>query len=61
MASNDPQPTPSHDEHAPDKHWLQKIMDNPWILLVLGLLIPALSYTAWGWIELLFIQPAQLP
>lgn len=44
-----------------EKHWLQKLLDNPWILLVLGILIPALSYTAWGWIELLFIQPAQLP
>ena len=44
-----------------ETHWLQKLLDNPWILLVLGLVVPFLSYTAWGWIELLFIQPAQLP
>lgn len=40
---------------------LQKLMDNTWLLLVLGVLIPLLSYTVWGWIELLFIQPARLP
>jgi hypothetical protein len=41
----------------PKKHPLQKLMDNPWLLLVLGILIPTLSYTVWGWIELLFIKP----
>jgi hypothetical protein len=42
-------------------HIIQRLMDNTWLLLVLGVLIPLLSYTAWGWIELLFIQPATLP
>lgn len=36
-------------------------MDNPWLLLALGLLIPFLSYTAWGWIELALMAPAKLP
>ncbi len=36
-------------------------MDNPWLLLILGVLIPILSYTVWGWVELLFISPATLP
>lgn len=36
-------------------------MDNPWLLLVLGLVIPILSYTVWGWIELASMPPAQLP
>lgn len=44
-----------------DKHWLQRLMDNPWLLLLLGLLIPFLSYTAWGWIELMMLSEAQLP
>ncbi|MBK8000537.1 MAG: hypothetical protein IPK15_17945 [Verrucomicrobia bacterium] len=39
------------------KHPLQKLMDNPWLLLTLGILIPFLSYTIWGWIELLMIKP----
>jgi hypothetical protein len=41
-------------------HIIQKLMDNPWLLLVLGVIIPLLSYTAWGWIELLLIKPAPL-
>lgn len=45
----------------PHKHPLQKLMDNMWLLLALGILIPVLSYTVWGWIELLFIKPATLP
>ncbi len=40
---------------------LQRLMDNPWLLLVLGVLIPLLSYTLWGWIELYNVSPAQLP
>jgi hypothetical protein len=37
------------------------VLDNPWLLLVLGVLIPILSYTVWGWIELLLTPPAALP
>lgn len=41
--------------------WLKRLMDNTWLLLVLGVVIPIISYTVWGWIELLMIQPATLP
>jgi hypothetical protein len=48
--------------NAPDKvHPIQRLMDNVWILLILGVLIPTLSYTVWGWIELMTIPPATLP
>lgn len=40
---------------------LKRLMDNPWLLLALGLIIPLLSYTAWGWIEILLVKPALLP
>jgi hypothetical protein len=40
---------------------MKRFMDNTWLLLALGVLIPLLSYTLWGWIELLFVKPAQLP
>jgi hypothetical protein len=40
---------------------LQRLMDNPWLLLALGVLVPFLSYTIWGWIELARIAPAKLP
>ncbi len=43
------------------KHPIQKLMDNPWLLLALGVGIPSLSYTLWGWLELIFLKPAQLP
>jgi hypothetical protein len=36
-------------------------MDNPWILLALGVLVPILSYTVWGWLELHGMKPAALP
>lgn len=42
-------------------HPLQKLLDNPWLLLLLGFVVPSLSYTAWGWIELLLTKPAELP
>jgi hypothetical protein len=43
------------------KHPLQRLLDNPWALLVLGLVIPTLSYTVWGWICLMTAGPARLP
>lgn len=45
----------------PRKHPLQKLYDNPWLLLALGLLVPIVSYTAWGWIKLMTLAPAKLP
>ena len=44
-----------------DKHPIQKLLDNPWLLLALGLLVPILSYTVWGWIELANLPDAKLP
>ena len=44
-----------------EKNPLQKLMDNTWLLLALGILIPLLSYTVWGWIEILLVKPAALP
>ena len=43
------------------KHPLQKLIDNPWLLLLLGVLIPFLSYTLWGVLELSQLPPATLP
>jgi hypothetical protein len=49
-------------EREPDsKHPLQKLIDNPWLLLALGTLIPAVSYTLWGLVELLGMSQAKLP
>jgi len=40
---------------------LKRLMENPWLLLFLGVVIPLLSYTLWGWIELAMIKEATLP
>lgn len=42
-------------------HPLQRLMDNPWLLLVLGILVPFVSYTLWGWVDLATVPPATLP
>jgi hypothetical protein len=42
-------------------HWLERLLDNTWLLLALGVLVPAISYTLWGLIELSNLQPAALP
>lgn len=43
------------------KHPIQRLMDNPWLLLALGVVIPFLSYTLWGWIDMASMPPAKLP
>ncbi len=43
------------------KHPIQRLMDNPWLLLFLGLIIPILSYTVWGWYEIANMPVGQLP
>ncbi|MCC6276171.1 MAG: hypothetical protein IT569_09965 [Leptospiraceae bacterium] len=44
-----------------DKNIFQKLMDNTWLLLALGIVIPTVSYTVWGTIELLNLPKALLP
>lgn len=53
--------TESADEAPTKPHWLQRLFDNTWLLLVLGVVVPTLSYTAWGWIDLLLTKKAELP
>lgn len=44
-----------------DIHPIQKLMDNPWLLLLLSLLVLFISYTAWGWVDMASIPEAKLP
>ncbi|MCC6851803.1 MAG: hypothetical protein IT502_05765 [Rubrivivax sp.] len=47
----------SHPQHADDDNapvpWLQQLLDNPFLLLFLGVLIPSVLYTVWGVVEIL--------
>ena len=46
---------------ATKPHPIQALMDNPWVLLVLGILITAFFYTGWGWWDISSTPPATLP
>lgn len=52
---------PEGAEEPVNKSALHKLFDNPWLLLVLGFVVPFLSYTVWGWLELLLTTKAELP
>lgn len=51
--SNDP----SNDPEEPIP-FMQKLLDNPFLLLFLGVLIPMVVYVLWGVIDILTIPPA---
>lgn len=48
-------------EEEEKKHPIQKLMDNLWLLLILGILVPLISYSGWGLLELLGLPEAILP
>ena len=45
----------SHDNEDADVPWMQKLLDNPFLLLFLGVMIPMVVYTLWGVIDILTI------
>jgi hypothetical protein len=49
----------SHDNEDADVPWMQKLLDNPFLLLFLGVLIPMVVYTLWGVIDILTIPVAK--
>ena len=44
-------------EEVQNKPLLQKLLDNMWLLLLLGVVVYAISYVAWGWMEISTTQP----
>lgn len=46
----------SQDERVPT---IQRILDNPFLLLFLGVVVPAVLYIIWGVIEIVQIPIAQ--
>lgn len=55
-SSTTPSGTPPDDEHIPV---MQRILDNPFLLLFLGVTIPAVFYVIWGVMEITSIPIAQ--
>ena len=39
-------------------HFMQKVLDNPWILLALGVLTPTVLYILWGLWDVISIPAA---
>lgn len=51
-------PAPHDDEHAPVP-WMQQLLDNPFLLLFLGVFVPMVLYTAWGVWDILTLPIAK--
>ena len=49
-------PSDAHDEDVP---LIQRLLDNPFLLLFLGVMIPMIVYTLWGVIDILTIPVAK--
>jgi hypothetical protein len=49
----------SDNEPGKDIPVMQRILDNPFILLFIGITIPTLTYIIWGIMELISIPIAQ--
>lgn len=53
---------PDHDEGPGDRTPLgQRVFDNPFLLLLAGVLVMGVFYTAWGLWQVLTLPPAPLP
>ena len=49
------------DAHSADEKvpMMQQLLDNPFLLLFLGVLVPMLVYTLWGVIDILTLPTAK--
>lgn len=50
------QSTQSEEEKIP---WMQQLLDNPFLLLFLGVMVPMVVYTLWGVIDILTLPIAK--
>lgn len=48
-----------HDDENDPIPFLQKLMDSPFILLLLGVMIPMVVYNLWGIIDILTVPLAK--
>jgi hypothetical protein len=49
-------PPDAGDEPVP---WMQQLLDNPFLLLFIGVLVPMVLYTLWGVIDILTVPLAK--
>ena len=50
---------------SPNEHdqepipWMQQLLDNPFLLLFIGVMVPMVVYTLWGVIDILTVPLAK--
>jgi hypothetical protein len=49
---------PIDDDNEPVP-WMQQLLDNPFLLLFIGVMVPMVVYTLWGVIDILTIPLAK--
>ena len=50
----------SHSDDANEPvPWVQQLLDNPFLLLFIGVMVPMVLYTLWGVIDILTIPLAK--
>jgi hypothetical protein len=59
MSEHPPAPPATVAEEVPPLG--QRLFDNPWLLLVAGIVVMVVLYTGWGLWEILSLTPAPLP
>jgi len=57
---SDPDSATPNAEHGPPERvpFMQQLLDNPFLLLFLGVTVPAVLYTVWGVMEIASIPVA---
>jgi hypothetical protein len=48
-----------HDDDNAPVPWMQQLLDNPFLLLFLGVMLPMVMYTAWGVWDILTLPMAK--
>jgi len=48
-----------HDDENDPVPWMQQLMDNPFLLLLLGVFVPMIVYVGWGVWDILTIPMAR--
>ena len=51
--------TARHDDENDPVPWMQQLLDNPFLLLFLGVFVPMMVYTVWGVVEILTLPVAK--
>ncbi len=57
MSDTDRREDAHHDDS--DVPWMQQLLDNPFLLLFLGVFVPMVVYTAWGVWDILTLPLAK--